>query len=593
MGYVEKSVDMESRRSVFSGSGSSLNIRGHALKSSPFYPHSSSRVAQAMIKDHMMSHYRRIYSAKAVIDNSVPKSLTHSVKYSDRLRQERMRNGGRSQSAQSLSHRNSRESCYSAQSRRSVQSECRPYLCSRNSMHSSPGFSSSFHAKEVPSPSPKATFKKHHHHHHHRPHSSAELKFRSQEPSSSYLRAPGESSFLKAFRDPVKKTYSGDLMEKHSQLFTQDKPFTPKTLKSEKSSYLSSYRYYRAPQRAHPPPGCDDNLSAEKRFMLFYLLSCRGKPAQHTQELDEPPRELNKKSRQLAEDEHTSTHLITPKQQPNKSRDNDPFDYSTRFFLEGGNMSSSAEDDELMYLEFINDVTEDILSKGSVSDRVLNRVIQRHIDMNLHRLDEAKMRHLLDILRNNLDEPSTPSNMEGPRKKDLLDSLLVMPESAPEQVQAEEDNNLFCLMSERNDSHEACLEPELSPTPVWSSERSSQLTATEKTEEEEEEEVEEDYNWEEDTSKHVSNNEDNSEEDYQLLMMEEEEAGGDARHEELPQDRAEADADPEEKSKELEDLERRFSESLHVSKDAKCDTLDSSSELQTNTLASLSDDDDF
>lgn len=58
----------------------------------------------------------------------------------------------------------------------------------------------------------------------------------------------------KASHHPDQKTYSGDLFQKHSQHFTQDKPFTPKTLKSDKSSYLSKYRYYRAPLKK-PSPG--------------------------------------------------------------------------------------------------------------------------------------------------------------------------------------------------------------------------------------------------------------------------------------------------------------------------------------------------
>lgn len=63
-----------------------------------------------------------------------------------------------------------------------------------------------------------------------------EADIRSQRPGS-----------YKASQHPEQKTYDGDLLEKNSQLFTQEKPFTPKTLKSDKSSYLSKYRYYRAP----------------------------------------------------------------------------------------------------------------------------------------------------------------------------------------------------------------------------------------------------------------------------------------------------------------------------------------------------------
>uniref|UniRef100_A0A3Q2X9M0 Spermatogenesis associated 7 n=1 Tax=Hippocampus comes TaxID=109280 RepID=A0A3Q2X9M0_HIPCM len=465
---------------------------------SAFSPHSSSRWAQALITDHMMSHYKRIYSAQCEFLEIVKEH-----------------NGERMIVSLSLSVKQVTFSSqlprffFLFQSRCSMQSEYRPYLCSRNSMRSTPGFSSSFHTKEVPSPT-KATPKNHHHHHHHhhRPHSAAELKFRSQEPTShgrpaaSYLYASSEPNFLKAFRDPVQKTYSGDLLEKHSQRFTQDKPFTPKMLKSEKSSYLSSYRYYRAPGGAHPVQDSDD-LKLEKRYTPQCLISIMS-------------------------------------------------------------------DEELMYLEFINDVTEDILSRGSVSDRVLNRVIQRHIDMNLQRLDEAKMRHLLDILRNNLDEPSAPSSYnEELGKKDLLESLLVMPESALERVKPEVDNNFFGHVSKGNNSPEHSPEPVLSSTPLWSPEQSSLLTPNEKTEE--------------GTSEYVSSNEE-KDEDYQAVVTDD-----DAKQEELLQVQAESAAQG--KSKELQDLERRFSESLRVDKDPKGDNLDSSSEHQINTLASVSDDD--
>ena len=124
------------------------------------------------------------------------------------------------------------------QSRLSVQYDDSPYLCSRSSTVSSPRFSSSFHAKEIVYPSHKVGS------HHIRP--ASEQKYRSPEArrkqSAWSLGASGDQSCYKTFQDPVQKTYSGDLLQKHSQRFTQDKPFTPKTLKSEKSSYMSQYR---------------------------------------------------------------------------------------------------------------------------------------------------------------------------------------------------------------------------------------------------------------------------------------------------------------------------------------------------------------
>ncbi|NWI96394.1 SPAT7 protein, partial [Pitta sordida] len=59
-------------------------------------------------------------------------------------------------------------------------------------------------------------------------------------------------------------------------------------------------------------------------------------------------------------------------------------------------------EEELLYLTFIEDVTNDILNLGLFSNRVMEQLFEYHIEENQNRLDEAKMRHMLDVLKADL-----------------------------------------------------------------------------------------------------------------------------------------------------------------------------------------------
>ncbi|KAM6968684.1 spermatogenesis-associated protein 7 homolog [Tautogolabrus adspersus] len=598
MGYANCNSIMETRTgSASSRPGSSPVVRGQTSKSSPFCPHSSSKLTQSIIKDHMLSHYKKVYSAKAAIDTSVPKSLIHSVKYNDQIRQERLRKGSRPQSAHSFLQGNSRASCSSAQSRLSAHYDDSHYLCSRSSTVSSPRLNSSFSAKDVVYPSNKLGPL--HRHHYTRP--ASEMKYRSPEAtlhrrqSACSLEASGDQNFYKTFQDPVQKTYSGDLLQKHSQHFTQDKPFTPKTLKSDKSSYLSKYRYYRAPRRK---PAEDCNMS---RFMRQETYHGSTKNKEYTQELYGSSQGLNTEH-DWSEDDVNSTYFSASREQSraHKSRDHELFHSSSRVSPVGGKSpavkSISTEEEELMYLEFISAVTEDILSRAHISDRILDRVIKRHIDMNRHYLDEGKMRHLLEVLRKEFEEPTNSTEIEK-KENGLLDTLLPHLESGTEEGKTKDYKDLFSFASIFRDCdlpHHA--DPLLVSTPLCSPQRTASTTKTHEMDEEKED-SEENFSsiW---LSDHVPNNTGLSEEDVHQNQIDttaaNKEISNDSQvcttvssDEAFHEDVAEVSYSRE--SEELEDLGRSLSESLHVSSNTQHNYVEAT-EQHSNTVASGSDD---
>ncbi|KAJ8411840.1 hypothetical protein AAFF_G00154780 [Aldrovandia affinis] len=390
-------------------------FKGHmSFKSNPYCPGSSSKLtSQYLIEDHMVSHYKKVYSAKASVDSTVPKSLLSSVKYTDQQRRERLkkdvaRNERRPHSVRSLSQKSARSdtrpsSTEIVQSRASVQWGETASPCLGSPMMSTPRFTTSFHSKQVVYPSQTGGSWSPPH----RYRSASEFSYRSP---NSQRQLSARSCFTsathngyKSFQDPVQKTYSGDLLQKHSRNFTEDKPFTPRTLKTESKSFLSQYRYY-TPPRVTPKAtrlthqdtyhGSTNVMggSPEDEWVLLQEIS------NEPEWSDEESQSLNHSKSGLNVKEHNARWWSS---EPHSSCRVSPERMKSPLVKK-----ATAEEEELMYLEFITDVTNDILSRGLYSNRVMERVFVRQMDMNKHRLDEGKMRHLLEVLRKDLASPS-------------------------------------------------------------------------------------------------------------------------------------------------------------------------------------------
>ncbi|XP_048048142.1 spermatogenesis-associated protein 7 [Megalobrama amblycephala] len=358
---------------------------------------------QYMIKDHMLSHYRKLYSAKAAVDCSVPKSMQSNVKYVDQKRRE-SRKDALSQSRRSDSQRstriNSRTSCSTKNSRPSVQGDESAYHYLEQSLMSSPRISTSFHCKQIVYPSQTSGTPANHFR------SASELSYRSPNPhwqdAGPSCATSASQRGYKSFQDPTQKTYSGDVLLKHAHRFTPEKPFTPRTLKSDHKPMLLQYRYYTPPRRKVEEEKSSSVIRQETRHG-----STRSKRG------FSPPIESLQTLTLDHEWSDGETDSFRHHGKTNRFKNSDFLLSSSRISPEG--MRSpimrkvSAEEEELMYLEFITDVTNEILTQGLYSDRVLKRVFERHIDMNRHRLDENKMRHLLDNLQMDLQSPPAAS----------------------------------------------------------------------------------------------------------------------------------------------------------------------------------------
>ncbi|XP_027579541.2 spermatogenesis-associated protein 7 homolog [Pipra filicauda] len=88
----------------------------------------------------------------------------------------------------------------------------------------------------------------------------------------------GSHNTKKAFQNSVHKTYSGDLLDRHSAYFTEKKQcFSPRILKTSHQSFLMKYRYYNPPSRKRSsspsrPPFKSSDISNEKKSELHRFL---------------------------------------------------------------------------------------------------------------------------------------------------------------------------------------------------------------------------------------------------------------------------------------------------------------------------------
>ncbi|XP_053233559.1 spermatogenesis-associated protein 7 isoform X4 [Podarcis raffonei] len=367
--------------------GPASPFRGHlSTKSNAFCIDDSSRRLsnQYLIRDHMAVHYNKILSAKAAVDCSIPKSRLNSIKLSDQQRREKLKKEVEKCEKEMISSKNGSRSS-SRESRRPLSAT---YRKDTLEAEDNVGLPSCTPSEQRCVLGPQATPERQN-----TALPNAANPARKDAPKASNISDPAScvstsslqrlhskissnsSSDSTANKHPHKapnpepKVCSGDLLDKHSERFTNGRqPFTPRTLKSDAKSFLSQYRYYKP---------------------------ARQKISNFTKQV-EAETQTNISSFQVAS-EGSEKRNMADFQKMIKEVDDNADDKADE--MKSFPQFSSPREEELLYLNFIQDITDEILKLGLFSNRALERLFERHIEQNKNHLDETKMRHLLEILK--------------------------------------------------------------------------------------------------------------------------------------------------------------------------------------------------
>ncbi|XP_066178040.1 spermatogenesis-associated protein 7 isoform X1 [Sylvia atricapilla] len=380
--------------------------KGHlSTKSNAFCIDSARNLtSQYLIRDHMVFHYNRILSAKAAVDCSVPKSRLTCIKLADQQRREKLKRKI-AKGKEKLSVCEAVPRCCSRDNGRLPLCTSRK-SCMEVEENVFPCAGQAQYLSRAPSP----------HGQHCLVHSSPVRRIRKRTRNTSRiyhsnsnicLSRPSKHCVFARSRSTENvvsvgcskrcpgnspRASAGDLLERHSECFTQvQKPFTPRTLISDAKPSLAEYRYYTCARRKKKnhhshcveaqtqtdvisfPSG--DKVYVRKATSEQQITS---KAEDKGCTCDEPEREIDGCQCSSLRETSCCAQECSPKG------------------------TVDAEEEELLYLNFIEDVTNDILKLGIFSNRVLDELFECHVEHNKNCLDEGRMRQMLDVLKSEL-----------------------------------------------------------------------------------------------------------------------------------------------------------------------------------------------
>ncbi|XP_022360954.1 spermatogenesis-associated protein 7 isoform X1 [Enhydra lutris kenyoni] len=441
-------------------------FKGHlSTKSNAFCTDSSSLRLSTLhlVKNHMAVHYNKILSAKAAVDCSVPLSMSASIKYlfspsdADQQRREKLkkelarceRELKLNKTAVQANSKNNSKSLFNTLQKPSGEPEDEDMLI--GDVNGFPSFTKSpvtsserLHLNLLPKSDKVFTNGT-------EKNSSSSvfnMDYSASGPrkacsGTSYGRGP-KSTFPNThrFQLVISKAPSGDLLDKHSELFSnRHLPFTPRTLKTEAKSFLSHYRYYTPAKRKKD--FTDQRIEAETQTELSSFKS-------DFETVD--TKNFTDSEENTEQASNCMTYDFKEKIAPLPLQGHDlPWDE-----IKDGTLQCSSpravcqyslhlpperkihsDEEELLYLSFIEDVTDEILKLGLFSNRFLEHLFERHIKQNKHHLEEGKMRHLLHILKMDLGCTSRENSV----KLDDIDMLNLLDFEQAENSEEDEDKS--------------------------------------------------------------------------------------------------------------------------------------------------------
>ncbi|CAH1262266.1 SPATA7 [Branchiostoma lanceolatum] len=422
-------------------------------KSRAFAPSTNKITEQYMIQDHLSVHYKKLSSARPAIDNRPPASMVKSVKYRDQqrrlmLEKEMKKFQKELKSARSASRMSSRPNT--------------PMKAQHPEQYPDDLETSTYIAQEVASPPPP------------RPRSAYSVRSARSRTSSVPMATQRTNMDPSKVVQLPRNTPDGDILNTRAHKFrSPDRPFTPRTLnRTGVQSRLAQSKCYNPPRRKKTPKPADNDgrqsVASEMNMSEMSYTDVPPQPAPRARRQEEesrvPPLDIEKDVDHARWVEQQAKRMekltvkedswsATPQPAERRMSDTNRSMYSTKNRTKSQTMKQiEAEEEELKYLEFVTDVTNDILARGIFTNKVLVQVFDNHVQKRQGELNETRMRQMIDILREDLgiaDDSKAPDTRYTFRPRPEEDTLDDKPASTmgsdtfgPEDVSREYENIL-------------------------------------------------------------------------------------------------------------------------------------------------------